>query len=206
MKKIILSIFIFMFYYTSYACMPFSPAEIIIWTYEWKETRIHPDKNFREWRNIEFIKISNTKKPFWANYNKIWKYYFLHSDNNDVNFDLNNYKIWDSIIMISNYNNWNYEDYFAVYEIGKLARKTDWKLDIIDMQWVKKDWWKAMWQCWNYKPEWVMNKNKLLSDLEYFIDVWVPVNNSNNDNKLYLYIMLSVFIIIIPIIYKYVKK
>lgn len=180
MKIIFFWIFLsFSIFSTSFACMPPSPSEIIVWTYEWKEDIIHPDENFREWRNIDFIKITDTKKPFWRNYSKLWKYYFLHSDNNDVNFDLSNYKKWDQIIILSDYNNWNYEEYFAVYKIWKLVRDINWELDIVDTKWLSKDWWKSMWWCWNYKDESVMNKEELLNWVAYTIDVWVPITNWN---------------------------
>lgn len=179
MKKVILLVILFFsFFQTSFACMPFFPNELLIWTFEWVENRVHPDKSFREWRNIQFIKVSDVKKPL-DNYWEIGKYYFLHSDNNDVDFDVNKYKKWDQVIMISNYNNWNYEDYFAVYQIGKLIRKKNEELDIVDTQWNFKDWWKSLWQCWNYKPDDVMDKKDLLYQVAYFIDVGVPFDKNS---------------------------
>lgn len=170
MKKLILLIILFFsLIQKSFACMPFSYSEIIIGTYEWTEIKTHPS-----WNKLDFIYISNTKKPLVWNYNKIWKYYFVAHDN-DRRFSFSNYKRWDLVIMIADSNNWNYEDYFAVYELGKLVRKTNWELDIVNMQWYIKDWGKSMWQCWSFKPDDVMDKEKLLYKISYFLDVWVPL-------------------------------
>ncbi len=193
MKKLLLLLFISSFQiFPTFACIPFSPQELIIATYNWKEERIHPDENFREWRKIQFIKLGNVKKPFAESYNKKGKYYFLHSDNDNINFDLKNYQIWDQIIAISDYNNWNFDEYFAVYEIGKLVYK-NWNYEIQNSQWNMKKWWKNLWQCWNYKPENVMDEKQLLQEIASYIDIWVSKQDIKNSDK-FLYIIIFWFI------------
>ncbi len=149
--------------------MPFSPNQIIIWTFEWIETKLHPNGE-----SLDFIDISDAKKPIAWNYRKTWRYYFVAQDNYRK-FSFSEYKKWDPIIMIADYNNGEYEEYFAVYEIWKLIRESDGTLNITNEQWYTKDWWKSLWRCGNYKPDNVMDKQDLLNQIAYFIDVWVPL-------------------------------
>lgn len=77
MKNILLLIIsFFLFSHISFACMPFTPNQIVIWTFEWTETKNHPN-----WESLDFINISNTKKPLAENYTKIGKYFFIAHDN-----------------------------------------------------------------------------------------------------------------------------
>lgn len=183
--------------------MPFSPNELIIWTYVWTEDRVHPDESFRENRIIQFIKIENVRKVFDLELDNVWKYYFLHSDNNEANFSLKKYNIWDKIIAIANYNNWNLEDYFAVYEIGKLV-KINGNLEIIDSEWTKKDWWKSLWWCGNHKPNNVMNKRDLLKKLDYLnLNNIESIKNEKFLNIFYIFwIILFSILLIFSIILK----
>ncbi len=166
MKKLLLIILLLLFQIpTSFACMPHSPSNLVTWIYEGVEYKKHPD-----WSTQQFIKLKDITKPLAWNYTKIWKYYYLHSDDNQAIFMMNNYFPWDNIIAIADYNNWDYEDYFAVYEIGKIV-SVNGKLDIRDNQWTIKNWWKKLWWCWNYRPNNVMDERELLDKIGKNIEI-----------------------------------
>ena len=204
MKKLFLTILFLIFQTTiTFACMPHSPANLITWIYEGIETKKHPN-----WSILQFIKLKDVKKPFALDYTKLWKYYFLHSDNNDADFSMKNYKNWDQIIAIADYNDWSYEDYFAVYEIGKLELLKD-KLVIYEKQWTIKNWWKNLWWCWNHRPNNVMDEKDLLKEISGYIDIWISNDNLKNiDRKIYFIIFWFIFLVIILLLSfkKYVFK
>lgn len=171
MKKIILlTIIFFSLISTSNACIPHSTERIIIWTYNWIKKWTHPDLK----TIVQYLDVSDLRSPLSKYNKKIWKYYYLHSDDEEIKSSMlmKDYNPWDFIIMVADYNDWAYEEYFAVYELGKLVN-INWKLDIVDEIGTLKDWWKNMWQCGNYKDDNAMNKQELLDKLAYYIDVWV---------------------------------
>lgn len=175
---------------TSFACMPFFPTLIIVWTFEWVESGTYP-----EWEKLTFVNISDIKRPFASDYFKNWKYYSLGT--NETNFDLSNYKKWDLIIGIADSENWNYEEYFTIFDIWKLIIGKDWKLNIVDTQWYHKDenWWKPIWWCWNYKSEWVMDKEELLYKISNYLNIWSQRYIENNYMILSTTIINSIFIV-----------
>lgn len=171
MKKILFLIVILLFgTQVSFACMPFSYNLITVWVFEWIEKKIHP----YEWE-MDFIYFSDIKKPFPVEYLNTWKYYYLSTYYRK--FDLSNYKKWDLIITITDSTNWSYEDYFSVYEIWKLVLNTKGELDIIDPQWYIKDRSKTFWQCGNYKPDNVMDKDDLLYKVSDYLNIWIQSRN-----------------------------
>jgi hypothetical protein len=226
MKKIILTILFLLFQInTTSACIPHSTANLIIWIYEGIETKKHPD-----WSTLQFIKLKDVSKPFAWNYPKLWKYYFLHSDDNQAKYNMDKYIQWDLIVAIADSNNWSYEDYFAVYEIGKIVSVNE-KVDIQEKQWTIKNWWKNLWWCWNFKPDEAMSEQKLLEELSkkielkqvtteqsfwllyyisgsYFIDRFIQ---GKWENYIWIWIILQLWIYILYTLFfiylfKYFKK
>ena len=182
MKKLFLTILFLIFQTTtSFACMPHSPANLITWIYEGIEIKKHPD-----WSTLQFIKLKDVKKPFAWDYTKLWKYYFLHSDYNKSKFNMDKYIPWDHIIAISDYNNWAYEEYFAVYEIGKLVLLNN-KIVIDEKQWTIKNWWKNLWWCWKYNSDNVMSERDLLNKISKNIEI----QNVSIDSSIWLLYYVS---------------
>ncbi len=191
MRKILLWIILFLYSATSYACMPFSPSEIIIGIFEWTHMETHPN-----WKKLEFIDISNTKKPLAGEYSKIWKYFFVASDNNRK-ISFSNYKKWDPIIIIADYNDWTYEDYFAIYEIWRLTRTIDNSLDIVDTEWYIKDWWKSMWQCGNFRPDNLMTKQELLNQITYYQGMPLYEEKISIQLSILIWLITLIFLVIL---------
>lgn len=145
-----------------FACMPHSPSIVIIWDYRWTKSDYLPYRFYGEERKVQFVKVSNEEKPFAKEYTKLWKKYFIEED-----FDSSKYKKGDTIIMLADYINGSdiiLESYFNIFEIAKLSCNNN-SLSIEYPQWNSKQWWKNLWQCGNYKPEWVMDEKELLSNL-----------------------------------------
>ncbi len=176
--KILISLIIlWIFIQKGFACMPHTKQEIIIGTFEREYEGDFPKKWFYE--NTEeviakYIDFSWLEKPFAKFYKKIWKYFFYDFKKLPKSYkrehwtkiiNLDGFKKGDKIIMVSDYQDWDFEDYYTISAIAKL--KCDWKnLKITNAKWYNITWEKSMWQCGNYKPKNVFSKKELLEKLE----------------------------------------
>lgn len=145
--------------YFANACAPFSPNLITVWEYNWTYEKEFPYEI--SWRKI-FVNLDNKEKIFWNNYLDFGKYYYVNTDR--INID--KYKKWDLLIAVADYNNWDFEEYFEIYEVWKISCKNDDEFFIEYKEWKKTSFWKEMWYCWNYEPEDVMSEEELLGKIK----------------------------------------
>ena len=177
MKIIItLILVLFIFSNTTNACMPFTPELIIVWKYNWLIEWKLPYEMSSKWE-FQFIDIENIEKPFSTSYFKTWKHYFIDT----WRVDFEGFNIWDTIITISDHNNWDYEDYFQVLEVWRIWCKNNDEFYIENKQWYFKSFWKVLWQCWNYRPDDVMSEEELVEKIkEKYKTCDEVVNNIDN--------------------------
>lgn len=178
MKKLLLiQVILFFLLNTADACMPNSPESIVVWEYNWIIEKEFPYERYEKWE-YQFVDFINEEKPFSKSYMKLWKYYYIDTSR----IDLKDFNRWDLVITISDYDNWNYEDYFGIFEIWKISCKNKDEFFIENKQWAINKFWKEMWQCGNYRPDNVMSEEELLEKIKGKYKTCDEINKNKSSN------------------------
>lgn len=213
---IILSLFLFC---EVSACMPYSRANIIIWEYNWFEKWFLPDWfywKYNEKKEFNFIDLNWVKNiyNFWEYKKNFDAKKFYIEKNEDFN-EIKKLKKWDFIVSISDYKNWDYENYWFLGSLWKINCDKNWEFSIKTLFWTTP-FWKEVWRCWKYIWN-ILKKNELESELKKINFLCekqvIYMKNDNNIywiflvNKFYLGILFWIILILFQkIYYKFFKK
>ena len=161
----------------AHSCAPFTPNNLVIWNYNGEVESTLPYNIGHEWKT-QFIALENASKLFPSLYGKLWEYYFIDT----LRVDVTNYNKWDIVITISDYQNWNYDEYFTVSEMWKISCNNESDFSIEEKQWKIKSFWEEMWQCGSYKPEDALSENELLKKIKEKYKNCDEFKNERNSN------------------------
>lgn len=229
MKKIstVILLSIFLLQYTL-ACLPPSPHDIILGTFQWEYVADFPKNYFNtQTGNVQakYLSLTNIEKPFTKQdlkgytvsmYNpNIWKYFFYDVINNNTSIkfslkkeDIKNLSKWDTIIALSFLINGRFSDYYSISSLWKLECKGK-NLVIKNIGENKLNWEKETWQCGNYKPDNVLSKQELLAKLQQKYNFCKTPNSQpiylNTKNKNIVKIVLELVNINSPLHF-FIKK
>ncbi|MCP4523605.1 MAG: hypothetical protein GY828_05310 [Candidatus Gracilibacteria bacterium] len=166
--KILLAIlgFIFLLQNEVRACAPFTTNQIIVGKYNGLMDKIVPEREGK----FQFIDYKNTEKLFSKFHIGVGEYYFVDTKR----IDLSGFKKGDIIISISDYDDGFHEEYYTIYEMGKVTCSPNNEIKIENREGKIKEFGKKIWTCPSEAPDYILSEKEILKKINERYGICAP--------------------------------